>query len=480
MTKKQIIILVTCVVLAVITALFFILRGRTPSKAVVQDAGNAGEREQNMLIDFCKKKVATVGGNGYSETVLYQNADGSCEVHYYSRYDGDTEETHSAYPVDRSVIEEAYGIINKNGIAGWNDKRYGPGPDGTVYILKFRADNGEYIRVTSDNMPENGIEIVCSVNECLSSHVKEGSGLDLPDDKNGNNSLFVADMLDTTEWVGKTAEELGISGHVDTGMVRITGAFLGLPASGLVSFSGSSQKADSIRITVQDGSVTDFYEKLKDLYGGCLDAGMEPYVASNGGAVRWYSFTTGATVLMIQQGSNNSFVSVHIVENPDPESSVELALRKMEEPDPEKMQGRVSMRVLDYANGILTVSIVNKLGKDFICPGKLELAKSNDNGQTYDFLIPVETMKVSDGDTEMICILDNDAKELTLDLREYGKVERGKYMIRNGDMRARFELLPVDEALASVPEIRWFCPECGRQNIDTDVCAVCGKARDQS
>ena len=434
-----------------------------------------------MLIDFCKKTVGTSGGDGYSETVLYQNEDGSCEVHFYSRYEGDVEETHSVYTVDKAVIDDAYEIIDRNNIASWNETRYGPGMDGAVYVLKFRNEDGVYVRVSSENMPEDGLDIMCSVNNCLNRYVKEELALKVTTD---NQSIQVGDILDLTDWIGKTAEELDLVDHVENGICNISGSFLGMPAKGMVSFisrkGDDSSTADNIRITVENSSVFDLYEQLKGLYGGCTGQGTEPYVASNGGAVKWYTFTTGPALLMIQQGNNNSFSSVSIVQNPEPDSMEELALRRMPEQDLSKLHGRMTMRVSGYDKGILTISVTNDLGTDSSFSGTIEIAKSEDNGNTYGFLVPVDTVLLPKTDTETCAIADKETKELTFDMKEYGKVRTGKYMVRLGEMKAYFDLIPADEVESTPPEVRWFCPNCGRQNIDTDSCVYCGIAKDQA
>lgn len=131
------------------------------------------DEEQVLLVDYCKKTVATVGGDGYSETVLYQNRDGSCEVHFYSKYEYDKAEKHSGYTVDPAVIEAVYKIINDNKIMQWNDKYNSFGMEGAEYVLKFRGNGGEYIRCTSEHMPDDGLSIMGSVNALLIDFVEQ-------------------------------------------------------------------------------------------------------------------------------------------------------------------------------------------------------------------------------------------------------------------------------------------------------------------
>lgn len=153
--------------------LWFLLRARDIDGPRLIERYGESDENPVLLIDYCVKTLATVNGDGYRETVLYQWKDGACEVHYYSKYEGDEEETHRGFSVDSAVLEEAYRIISKNRISVWKDRRYAPGPDGTQYILKFRTEDGTYIRVSSDNMPEDGQAILAQVKACLDRYALE-------------------------------------------------------------------------------------------------------------------------------------------------------------------------------------------------------------------------------------------------------------------------------------------------------------------
>lgn len=159
------ILIAVCILVIIFVVIFITQR----SKATVEP-GNTDE-DQVMVIDFCKSTAATVGGDGYTETVLYQNRDGSLEVHYFSKYEGDEKESHTFYPAEDSVLEEAYKIINKYHMDKWNEKYDGPGLEGGGYSLGFRTDKGGFIRVSSDRMPDNGVRMMNEVCECLNNSV---------------------------------------------------------------------------------------------------------------------------------------------------------------------------------------------------------------------------------------------------------------------------------------------------------------------
>ncbi|MDO4976861.1 MAG: hypothetical protein Q4E53_06325 [Eubacteriales bacterium] len=173
MKRRKIILILMCFISAIFLASCEKKKKDEKVKEAYEASTDVAKHEEDiiMLIDYCKRTLATVGGDGYDETVLYQKKDGSCELHYYSKYEGDEVEAHSAYSVDQAVIEEAFDIIEKNKISNWNDEYDNIGLDGGEYILKFRTEDGGYIRATSNNMPENGISIMSSVAHCLDRYV---------------------------------------------------------------------------------------------------------------------------------------------------------------------------------------------------------------------------------------------------------------------------------------------------------------------
>lgn len=168
--KKMLIIIA---VMLAAGAAVLLLRNRkepVPEPSSLKDPGT----EQTLLVDYIRRTVATAGGDGYSETVLYLNSDGTAQVHFYSRYEPEEKEHHTAYSVDSAVIEEVYAIISDERISSWNDRKYLPGPDGAVYVLKYRTADGEYIRVSSDSMPEDGIGIIGKINTVMGSYAENG------------------------------------------------------------------------------------------------------------------------------------------------------------------------------------------------------------------------------------------------------------------------------------------------------------------
>ncbi len=125
-----------------------------------------------MVVDFCQKTVATADEDSYSETVLYMYNGKKCEVRLYVKHIGEEEQC-SVYEVDSAVVDEVYNIINEHEILTWKEKYSREPLCGAEFVLKFRREDREYERVTTENMPENGLEIMLTVNRCLIKYAIE-------------------------------------------------------------------------------------------------------------------------------------------------------------------------------------------------------------------------------------------------------------------------------------------------------------------
>jgi len=136
----------------------------------------AASMDEYILIADCyRATVATVGGDGYSEACLYLNPDGGYEVHFFSKYVYDTAETHSAYAVDGAVRDELYSYIDSADMLNRAGAELIPGPGGAYYVFKFVTAEGEYIRLTSDSMPEDWLDRFWGASEILSAYAEEGT-----------------------------------------------------------------------------------------------------------------------------------------------------------------------------------------------------------------------------------------------------------------------------------------------------------------
>lgn len=104
-----------------------------------------------MLIDTCKKTMATVGGDGYSEYVLYKRDEKTYELHYYSKYEYMKSEVHYAYKSNKAIVEEAFKRIEALKLESFQNSR-GDSMAGGMRIVKFKKGD-KMIRITTDQLP---------------------------------------------------------------------------------------------------------------------------------------------------------------------------------------------------------------------------------------------------------------------------------------------------------------------------------------
>lgn len=131
------------------------------------------EDDDIILVDYCRKTIATVGGDGYYEIVLYYYSDTEVKLSIYQWYEGDDEESCVNYVVPYEVVDKCYDIIKKNKLKEWNKRYDDVGIGGGVTVCKFRDDDGTYIRVSTDAMPDNGKDILSQIRQTMESYIKE-------------------------------------------------------------------------------------------------------------------------------------------------------------------------------------------------------------------------------------------------------------------------------------------------------------------
>lgn len=104
-----------------------------------------------LLVNTCQKTMATVGGDGYSEIVLYlDESTGAHWLHTYSKYVYMPEEAHASYIAAPELAKSVLNYIEEHDLASWKDNRGFPMVGGD-YILRFRH-GGEMIRLDSGKM----------------------------------------------------------------------------------------------------------------------------------------------------------------------------------------------------------------------------------------------------------------------------------------------------------------------------------------
>ncbi len=129
-----------------------------------------------MLIDTCRKTLATVGGDGYKEYVLYKRDEQTYELHYYSKYEYMEQEEHLAYCSDKTIADEAFRKIEELKLADY-ENQFGEPMTGGMRIVKFRKGE-KLVRITSDNLPFERQRDLYEIEKIITKTADEAHRLD--------------------------------------------------------------------------------------------------------------------------------------------------------------------------------------------------------------------------------------------------------------------------------------------------------------
>lgn len=124
-----------------------------------------------LLVNTCQKTIATVGGDGYSEIVLYlDEKTGQYWLHTYSKYVYMKEEAHASYVTTKELADKVFDYIEKNNLVSWKDNKGFPVCGGD-YIIRFK-NGDEMIRLDSGKM-QNNLKAYNEINGMLYSDAVE-------------------------------------------------------------------------------------------------------------------------------------------------------------------------------------------------------------------------------------------------------------------------------------------------------------------
>ena len=130
---------------------------------------------------------------------------------------------------------------------------------------------------------------------------------------NGGRTMkkTVPDVTETFSWLGKTAEELGLDETVFDGFAaEVTGDLFGKTVSGTAFFQTGADRIARVTEISLYGKLSDraaTERGLTERFGKAYAEGMDPYVASNGGATYWKRYWTGESVITVSNGQNNDW-----------------------------------------------------------------------------------------------------------------------------------------------------------------------------
>jgi len=126
------------------------------------------EEKKVMLADYYERAAGTADEQPYYELVLYtQDADYLLLEQYQNG--GTDRETVKQYTVSKDVYAKVMDVVKTNDLASWNETG-SESAEGVYRVVKY-YDNGTYIRVSTDRMPEDGQSAFNAVKQVLADAV---------------------------------------------------------------------------------------------------------------------------------------------------------------------------------------------------------------------------------------------------------------------------------------------------------------------
>lgn len=123
-----------------------------------------------LLVDCCRKSIATGCGDSNDETVLYlDEKTGEYQIHTYYRGFGSLKEKHRGYKTDKNTYDRVFEQIIESGLTGYSEKNY-PCMTGGEYVCKFVYEDKVY-RITTSNVPFGDVSKLYAVGSLLNSFI---------------------------------------------------------------------------------------------------------------------------------------------------------------------------------------------------------------------------------------------------------------------------------------------------------------------
>ena len=162
----------TLKILILITAVMMMLNLFGCGKSGQFDIGTyANEEKGSMLLDYFERTVGTPEEQPYYELVLYTYSDTQARLEEYQNGDMPDELiTSELIPLDGA--QEMLDAVKNVGMDKWNS-REGIAIDGMQYVCKFPDGGDGCIRVSSDNMPEDGVKAFAAVKAAMSKWLRD-------------------------------------------------------------------------------------------------------------------------------------------------------------------------------------------------------------------------------------------------------------------------------------------------------------------
>lgn len=135
--------------------------------------------EEVMIADyFCAPTgLPDSYGGGHYELVLVQvndeNGNDSYRIDKYTKADDESIEIKVSFTADYKAVKQCRAIADEYGFYSWDIREDNISEDGAKVVCKYLAENGKTVRVSNDDMPQNGREAMQKIRDVLEAYVTE-------------------------------------------------------------------------------------------------------------------------------------------------------------------------------------------------------------------------------------------------------------------------------------------------------------------
>ena len=144
----------------------------TPAPSGNYIAPGPDDRDLKLLVDCCRKTVATGAGDSHEETVLYlDEKTGEYQIHTYYQDFGSTRERHRGFRTDKGTYDQVMAMIDRVELYKYRDVS-GAAMTGGEYVCKFMHD-GMIIRISTTNVPYEFHKDLYAVGSLLNSFISK-------------------------------------------------------------------------------------------------------------------------------------------------------------------------------------------------------------------------------------------------------------------------------------------------------------------
>lgn len=133
-----------------------------------------------LLVDYFEQQTGIIvlagesaqAEGGYYEITLCAHSDTQLQLDVYEREHEGADERQKTYYVPAASLNEVYRVIDRYAMKNWNSGKGSGGGPGVYYVCKFYR-NGELVRVSSDQMPEDGRDAFAELKALLLSLISD-------------------------------------------------------------------------------------------------------------------------------------------------------------------------------------------------------------------------------------------------------------------------------------------------------------------